>query len=148
MESPTLDNNPEENQSVTEQSQASNPSSKKAQKRAARQARFTEQKLERRAKEKQAKKERKRIKAQKRDAGELEDHEAEAEEEKRRMMKRAKTGDGQKPFGATICVDLGFDDMMTDKVGNLHDSRRSKTNNAQRTFEGDCIFDFTTCVYV
>ena len=128
MESPTLHNNLEGNQSETEQSPSNSPAplSKKAQKRAARHARFAEQKLERRVKEKQAKKEKKRIKAQKRNTGELEDCEAEAEEEKRRMMKRAKTGDGQKPFGATVCVDLGFDDMMTDKVGNLHDSREEQ----------------------
>lgn len=131
MQASIAEDSPEQNQPETEQSPSNSPAplSKKAQKKAARQARFAEQKSERRAKEKQAKKEKKRIRAQKRDAGELEDDEAEAEEEKRRMMKRAKTGDGQKPFGATICVDLGFDDMMTDKVGDVHDSPMSKTAN-------------------
>jgi hypothetical protein len=93
------------------------PLSKNAQKKAAKVARFAAQKLERRAKEKEAKKEKKRIKAQKRAAGELEEDEVQEEEEKKRMMKRAKTGSGQKLFGARVCVDLGFDDMMTDKVG-------------------------------
>lgn len=92
------------------------PLSKNQLKKAAKAARFAELKLERRAKEKQAKKEKKLIKAQKRDAGELEEDEAHAEEEKRRTMKRAKTGAGQKPFEARVCVDLGFDEMMTDKV--------------------------------
>jgi hypothetical protein len=94
------------------------PLSKNAQKKAAKTARFAAQKLERRAKEKEAKKAKKRIKAQKRAAGELEEDEMHEEEEKKRMVKRAKTGVGQKPFGARICVDLGFDEMMTDKVGS------------------------------
>jgi tRNA (guanine9-N1)-methyltransferase len=95
------------------------PLSKNAQKKAAKTARFAAQKLERRAKEKEAKKAKKRIKAQKRAAGELEEDEVHEEEEKMRMMKRAKTGAGQKPFGARVCVDLGFDEMMTDKVGGF-----------------------------
>jgi tRNA (guanine9-N1)-methyltransferase len=92
------------------------PLSKNAQKKAAKAARFAAQKLERRAKEKEAKKANKRIKAQKRAAGELEEDEVLEEEEKKRMMKRAKTGAGQQPFGARVCIDLGFDEMMTDKV--------------------------------
>jgi len=47
----------------------------------------------------------------------LEEEEAHEEEEKRRMVKRARTGAGQKPFGARVCLDLGFDEMMTGKVG-------------------------------
>lgn len=90
--------------------------SKTAQKKAAKAARYAAQKLERRAKEREAKKEKKRVKAEKRAAGELEEEETQAEEEKRRAMKRAKTGAGQKPFGARVCVDLGFDEMMNDKV--------------------------------
>lgn len=93
------------------------PLSKNAQKKAVKAARFAAQKLERRAKEKEAKKQKKKIRAQKRAAGELEEDEIHEEEEKRRMMKRAKSGAGQKPFEARVCVDLGFDDMMTDKVG-------------------------------
>jgi len=93
--------------------------SKKAQKKAAKAARYAAQKLERRAREKEGKKEKKRIKAEKRAAGELEEDEAHAEEERQRAMKRAKTGAGQKPFGARVCVDLGFDDMMNDKVSSV-----------------------------
>jgi hypothetical protein len=107
----------EDSQLPPEASNSSVPLSKNAQKKAAKAARFAAQKLERRAKEKEAKKEKKRIKAQKRAAGELEEDEVQEEEEKKRMMKRAKTGSGQKLFGARVCVDLGFDDMMTDKVG-------------------------------
>src|SRR5882762_9107224 len=96
---------------------SSAPLSKNAQKKAAKIAYYAAHKLERRAKEKEAKKEKKRIKAQKRAAGELEEEEAHEEEEKRRMVKRARTGAGQKPFGARVCLDLGFDEMMTGKVG-------------------------------
>jgi tRNA (guanine9-N1)-methyltransferase len=110
---------PQSNGSTELEASSSNPPtqlSKNAQKKAAKAARYAAQKLERRAKEKEAKKEKKRIKAEKRAAGELEEDEAQVEEEKRRAMKRAKTGTGQKTFEATVCVDLGFDDMMTDKV--------------------------------
>lgn len=90
--------------------------SKNAQKKAAKATRFAAQKLERRAKEKEAKKAKKRIRAQKRAAGELEEDELQEDEEKKRAMKRAKTGAGQKHFAARVCIDLGFDDMMSDKA--------------------------------
>jgi len=52
------------------------------------------------------------------------------------MMKRAKTGAGQKPFGARVCVDLGFDGMMTDKeiislcsqLGYVYSANRRSTS--------------------
>lgn len=119
MDSPELIDLPKSNESTEIEASLSNlPTqlSKNAQKKAAKAARYAAQKLERRAKEKEAKKEKKRMKAEKRAAGELEEDEAQAEEEKRRAMKRARTGAGQKPFGAIVCVDLGFDDMMNDKV--------------------------------
>lgn len=119
MDSVELVDPPKSSGSIELESSSSNlPSqlSKKAQKKAAKAARYAAQKLERRAKEKEAKKEKKRIRAEKRAAGQLEEDEAQAEEEKRRAMKRAKTGAGQKPFGAKVCIDLGFDEMMTDKV--------------------------------
>jgi hypothetical protein len=103
-------------------SQVTAPLSKNAQKKAAKAARFAAQKHERRAKEKESKKEKKRMKAQKRAAGELDEEEVQEEEEKKRMMKRARTGAGQNPFGARVCVDLGFDNMMTDKVGGFCDA--------------------------
>ena len=81
--------------------------SKRAQKRAAKAAFLAEKKLERRAREKAARKEKKR---QKREAGEgwYED-----EEPSQKKLKRA--GPAQ-PFDARVVIDLGFDDMMTDKV--------------------------------
>ena len=81
--------------------------SKSAQKRAAKTAFLAEKKLERRAREKAARKEKKK---QKREAGEswYED-----EEPSKKKLKRA--GPAQ-PFNARVVVDLGFDDMMTDKV--------------------------------
>jgi hypothetical protein len=95
-----------------DEEQSAQPLSKKAQKRAAKAALFAERKLERRAREKAAKKEKKRELAQKRAAGEL----AEDEEDAQRKKKRLKGEQNTEPFGARIVVDLGFDEMMTEKV--------------------------------
>ena len=97
-----------------EQELSSQPLSKKAQKRAAKAALFAERKLERRAREKAAKKEKKRELAQKRAAGELDEV-----EDALRRKKRAKGEQNTEPFGARVVVDLGFDEMMTDKVREL-----------------------------
>jgi len=84
------------------------PLSKNALKKVAKAERFAALKLERRAREKEAKREKKRQMAEKRAAGEL-DHED--EEEKKRRTKRPKL-----QFGGNVVVDLGFDDMMIEKV--------------------------------
>lgn len=76
--------------------------SKNAQKRAAKAARLQEQKSERRAREKEAKKRKRRERAQ---AGN-------ADPRKRRKL----GSQDQIPFTAQVVIDLGFDDMMTDKV--------------------------------
>jgi tRNA (guanine9-N1)-methyltransferase len=89
-------------QQAEENSIPSQPLSKKAQKRAAKAARLHEQKAERRAREKEAKKRKRRERAQ---AGD-------AEPRKRRKM----GGFDQTSFAAEVVIDLGFDDMMTDKV--------------------------------
>jgi hypothetical protein len=89
------------------------PLSKSQQKKAAKAARFAEYKIERRAREKEAKKRKKQERAQKRAAGELHSGEDDDEDEQDRKKKKAKRG---QPFGATVVVDLGFDDKMTDKV--------------------------------
>jgi tRNA (guanine9-N1)-methyltransferase len=95
--------------------EAALPLSKKAQKKAAKAARFASQKLERRAREKEAKKEKKRLKR----AAQEQDQDGEGEGEDAITRKRAKvlksTGPTTK-FGARLVVDLGFDDKMTDKV--------------------------------
>ncbi|KAJ2921179.1 hypothetical protein H1R20_g15916, partial [Candolleomyces eurysporus] len=83
--------------------------SKKAAKRAARQERYAATKLERRAREKEAKKEKKRLKAEKRAAGELDDDD---EQDQSRKQKRRRL-----EFGGRVVVDLGFDALMTPKVG-------------------------------
>lgn len=88
-------------------SRISPPLSKKAMKKAAKQERYQALKLERRAKEKEAKKEKKRGIAAKRAAGELDE-----DDEKKRKNKRPRLH-----FGGKIIVDLGFDDMMNEKVG-------------------------------
>jgi len=86
------------------------PMSKKAMKKAAKAERIAATKLERRAREKEAKKEKKRILAEKRAAGELNEDD---EEETRRRAKRAKID-----FAGKVVVDLGFDEMMSDKVSS------------------------------
>lgn len=90
------------------------PMSKNAIKKAAKAARLAALKLERRAREKEAKKEKKRIRAEKRAAGELDDD----EEEIKRRMKRPKL-----QFGGTVVVDLGFDSMMNNKVSSILSNR-------------------------
>jgi tRNA (guanine9-N1)-methyltransferase len=100
-----------------------NPISKNAMKKAAKAERFAALKLERRAREKESRKEKKRQKAEKRAAGELEEEE-EAETNRRTKKPRLQ-------FGGTVVVDLGFDDMMNDKVSgtmcqSFHTSRPRK----------------------
>ncbi|KAG2155096.1 guanine-1-methyltransferase-domain-containing protein [Suillus bovinus] len=85
-----------------ENSITSQPLSKKAQKRAAKAARLQEQKAERRAREKEAKKRKRRERVA--EAGNVEPR-------KRRKM----GGFDQTSFAAQVVIDLGFDDMMTDK---------------------------------
>jgi tRNA (guanine9-N1)-methyltransferase len=90
--------------------------SKSAMKKAAKAERYAAAKLERRAKEKEMKKAKKRLKAEKRSAGELDD-----EEEKNRRKKRARL-----QFGGKIVIDLGFDQLMSEKVGMyIYDSSES-----------------------
>ncbi|KAJ3972134.1 guanine-1-methyltransferase-domain-containing protein [Lentinula raphanica] len=82
--------------------------SKNAMKKAAKAERYQAFKLERRAREKQMQKEKKKIKAQKRAAGELDDS-VEVEEKAR---KRQKTSG----FGGKVVLDLAFDELMSEKV--------------------------------
>ena len=106
-ESSTLANT---NNITAQDHHGSTPLSKNAIKKAAKAERLAALKLERRAREKEAKKEKKRIRAEKRAAGELDDDEEE-DDIRRRTMKRPKL-----QFGGTVVVDLGFDSMMNDKV--------------------------------
>ncbi|KIK44933.1 hypothetical protein CY34DRAFT_802158 [Suillus luteus UH-Slu-Lm8-n1] len=94
------------------------PLSKKAQKRAAKAARLQEQKAERRAREKEAKKRKRRERAL---AGD-------AEPRKRRKM----GGFDQTSFAAQVVIDLGFDDMMTDKEVTSLTSQLAYTYSANR----------------
>jgi len=105
-----------------------NPMSKNALKKAAKAERLAAMKLERRAREKEAKKEKKRQQAEKRAAGELDDEDEDAN--KRRAKKP------RLQFGGTVVVDLGFDDMMNDKVSEImYDSfPTSKPWNSVNTF--------------
>ncbi|KAG2156368.1 guanine-1-methyltransferase-domain-containing protein [Suillus clintonianus] len=107
-------------QPVTAQGEesSSQPLSKNAQKRVAKAARLQEQKVERRAREKEAKKRKRRERAQ---AGD-------AEPRKRRKM----GGLDQTSFAAQVVIDLGFDDMMTDKEVTSLTSQLAYTYSANR----------------
>jgi len=85
----------------------SQPLSKTAIKKAAKAERLASIKQERRAREREAKKEKRRIRAEKRAAGELDDT------DDRRTKKR------KLDFGGTVVVDLGFDELMSDKASPL-----------------------------
>ncbi|KAK0444443.1 guanine-1-methyltransferase-domain-containing protein, partial [Armillaria borealis] len=98
--------------------------SKSAQKRAERKERLAATKLERRAKEKAAKKEKRRIKAEKRAAGEL-DSADEAEREHKKKKPKLE-------FGGRVLIDLGFDDKMLDKEINSLCSQLAYTYSANR----------------
>lgn len=97
------------------EAEPSNPPglSKKAQKRAAKAARLQELKLERRAREKEARKHKRRERAAAIANGELDENTS---------RKRRKTNTGETEiFDARVVVDLGFDELMSDKVGvSLH----------------------------
>ena len=89
--------------------------SRNAQKRARKAERYAAQKLERRAREKETKKEKKRALAEKRAAGELDEH----EKLERNKRKRIKVSGSSESFGSQVIVDLSFDNMMSEKVGSL-----------------------------
>lgn len=90
------------------------PLSKSAQKKQARAARLAEVKLERRAREKERKKEKKRLAREAKLANPTgEANESEDVLEPKKKKPRIKKDD---PFGARIVIDLGFDELMSDKV--------------------------------
>jgi tRNA (guanine9-N1)-methyltransferase len=83
------------------------PMSKNASKKAAKAAHIAATRLVRRAREKEARKTKKRILAEKRAAGEPDKD----DDDTRRPAKKAKID-----FAGRVVVDLGFDEMMSDKV--------------------------------
>ncbi|KAI6100218.1 guanine-1-methyltransferase-domain-containing protein [Pisolithus sp. B1] len=99
--------------------------SKKAQKRAAKAARFHELKLERRAREKEARKRKQQERARAVANGECDAN---------TTHKRRKTGavGGGSPFNARLVIDLGFDELMTDKEINSLTSQLAYTYSANR----------------
>ncbi|TFK43841.1 guanine-1-methyltransferase-domain-containing protein [Crucibulum laeve] len=97
--------------------------SKSALKKAAKAERFAALKIERRAREKEAKKEKKRVRAEKRATGELDDD----EEERNRQKKRPRL-----QFGGKVVVDLGFDEMMNEKEISSLCSQLAYTYSANR----------------
>lgn len=94
------------------------PLSKKAQKKAAKVARYVAEKSARRAHEKQVKKEKKAALSAKRDAGELGPEELELDAERKRIKKqmRKSISKGSEVWKGKIVIDLGFDDLMIEKV--------------------------------
>lgn len=95
-----------------QEAESSNPQglSKKAQKRAAKAARLHELKLERRAREKVVKKNKRRERLHAIPTGELDKNTF-------RKRQRANGGGEVGIFNARVVVDLGFDELMSDKVG-------------------------------
>lgn len=114
------------------------PMSKNAIKKAAKAARLAALKLERRAREKELKKEKKRIRAEKRAIGELDDVD---EEGMKRRMKRPKL-----QFGGIVVVDLGFDSMMNDKVSKI--TNPSSESVLFLFLTGNCILMLPVGIYI
>ncbi|KAF8239015.1 hypothetical protein L208DRAFT_1239830 [Tricholoma matsutake] len=98
--------------------------SKSAMKKAAKAERYAAFKLERRTKEKEAKKAKRRLKAEKRAAGELEEEEEEAN---RSRKKRARL-----QFGGNVVIDLDFDKLMSEKEITSLCSQLAYTYSANR----------------
>ncbi|KIO12465.1 hypothetical protein M404DRAFT_12710 [Pisolithus tinctorius Marx 270] len=99
--------------------------SKKAQKRAAKAARLHELKLERRARERETKKRKRQERARAVANGECDVN---------ATRKRPKTdaAGGGSPFNARLVIDLGFDELMTDKEINSLTSQLAYTYSANR----------------
>lgn len=119
----------------------SNPQglSKKAQKRAAKAARLHELKLERRAREKEAKKRKRRERANVIANGE-------GSENTSRKRRKTNAGGETRIFNARVVIDLGFDELMSDKVGvSLCSCLLLEVN---RSGIGDQFSYFSTGIYV
>ncbi|KAH8830984.1 guanine-1-methyltransferase-domain-containing protein [Flagelloscypha sp. PMI_526] len=97
------------------------PPSKSALKKARRREHLAASKLEKRAREKEAKKEKKRIRSEKRAAGEL-------DSEEERPKKKLKSLE----FGARVVIDLDFDDKMSEKEISSLGSQLTYTYSANR----------------
>ncbi|KAG9317315.1 guanine-1-methyltransferase-domain-containing protein [Chiua virens] len=126
MDTPPLDSVISQPNSAQE-AEPSNPQvlSKKAQKRAAKAARLHELKLERRAREKEAKKKKRRERAQAIGRGDLDENTS-------RKKRKINAGSEAEIFNARVVVDLGFDDLMSDKEINSLTSQLAYTYSANR----------------
>lgn len=115
---------------ISQKDAAIEPLSKKAQKKAAKAARFTEQKAERRAREKERKK-------LKRAAAQPEPHDEDGVAPRPKRVKLNPSS--QTIFGARLVIDLGFDDKMTEKEVVSLSSQLAYTYNANR--KAPCPFE-------
>ncbi|KIJ69851.1 hypothetical protein HYDPIDRAFT_120980 [Hydnomerulius pinastri MD-312] len=127
MATPSVEYTASQPKAEEQETESSHPQglSKKAQKRAAKAARLHELKLERRAREKEAKKRKRRERSQAIANGEIDES---------LSPKRRKTnadGEGRK-FDARVVVDLGFDELMSDKEINSLTSQLAYTYGTNR----------------
>ncbi|EGO02385.1 hypothetical protein SERLA73DRAFT_178299 [Serpula lacrymans var. lacrymans S7.3] len=117
------------------------PLSKKARKKAAKAAYLASVKLERRAREKEAKKRKKQAERERKMAqGEVGDGKSSAEassgpgerRRKRRKLGQGDEGEGVNVFAAKVVVDLGFDELMSEKEITSLTSQLAYTYSANR----------------
>ncbi|KAG6334863.1 hypothetical protein ID866_4223 [Astraeus odoratus] len=128
-----MDTSAADSTGTEQEEQATHPQglSKKAQKRAAKAARLHELKLERRAREKEARKHKRRERAQAIANGECDDSTT------RKRRRTNAVADGS-TFKARLLVDLGFDELMTDKEINSLTSQLAYSYSANR--RASCAF--------
>jgi len=135
MDTAAQDTVAEQSPTVPDSDQPIAQPSKSSLKKAARREKFAASKLERRAREKLAKKEKKRVKAEKRAAGELDSDDEPPKPKKRRVGP---------PFGGRVVVDLGFDEKMTEKEVQSLCSQLGYTYSANRQAGNPFTLVFTS----
>jgi hypothetical protein len=115
------------------------PLSKNAQKKAQKAAYIQDRKLERRAREKKVRREKKRMRVERLAAGE----ELSEDERAAKRKKGPRT-----PFDARVVVDLGFDDMMTEKVRQCTFTPYLPCILGYNCTSGNILSRFSACIHI